>query len=100
MKSKFALVGLLMLGACASNTTQNLVNTCNGATTAMKAVKVFVDDGTISERNKLLRIKAATDSIVAICTNKEFVMEPNLPAALTLVASQAAYLTAVLTEIE
>jgi hypothetical protein len=43
-------------------------------------------------------IKAASDSISAICTNRLFILEPDIPNAAALVASQAVYLTTILTE--
>jgi len=100
MKSKFALVGLLVLGACTSLTpTQELITACEAGERARIQVANAMDAGQITSPDKIKRILAVSDSIHAVCTNREFIRNPNISNAAVLVAGQAAILTDALLEV-
>jgi hypothetical protein len=97
---KYALIlAVLAVSACTTlSPTQSLIAGCKDATAAYRLLTPMIDDGTISNRDTLQHIKAASDSISAICTNRQFILDPDIPNAAALVASQAVYLTTILTE--
>lgn len=101
IKTKLVVAGLLMLGACASLTpTQNIITACEAGERARYRIAAALDAGQITSPSKIERILAVSNTIHAVCTNRELVSSPNSANIAITVAEQTAILTDALLEIE